>query len=75
MASYAIDEPDFILHLDHMRMLYNVPDHIPNEQVDRYIEAAREAGAPSFENKIAAVLELSKVITTYRGNEKWSLMI
>ncbi len=56
MASYAITEPDFIILQDHMRMWYNIPNHIPDEQVDKYIEAAKKAGAFSFEDKIAHVL-------------------
>ncbi len=56
MASCAINEPDFIVLQDHMRMMYNIPDHIPDEQVDRYIGAIKKAGGPSFGDRIAAVL-------------------
>ncbi len=36
MASYALDTDMTIL--EHMRMWYKIPNHIPDEQVDKYVE-------------------------------------
>lgn len=36
MASYVIDTDMTIL--EHMRIWHKVPDHIPDEQIEKYVE-------------------------------------
>ncbi len=42
MASYTLDaDMGYFPTLEHTRVWYGVPDHIPDEQVERYVEVLR----------------------------------